>query len=227
MKKYISSYRMFSAVRLWRHIALPLIVSAAGLIVSWLMPVVLEYIGAEESHLGGFIAGVFSGMIIVGPVMTVVIMTAVANAANPAAQGYKYFHSIADGAAHFKRAMITSAAMSACVILVWSGMVALYLAANGAGDMWIVCLFGWAILGLAELTAFIQQAVAKLLVFAPAFSIVGIISGILVAATEDSEEIPAAVAVVLLAVTLALFIGGNVNIIVNSERIWCPKAKEG
>ena len=50
---------MFSAVHMWRHIALPLIVSAAGLIVSWLMPVVLEYIGAEESHLGGFIAGVF------------------------------------------------------------------------------------------------------------------------------------------------------------------------
>ena len=217
---------MFSAVHMWRHIALPLIVSAAGLIVSWLMPVVLEIIGGEESFFGGFVAGIFSGMIIVGPVMTVVIMTTVANAANPAAQGYKYFHSIADGAAHFKRAMITSAAMSACVILVWSGMVALYLAVVGAGDMWIVCLFGWAILGLAELTAFIQQAVAKLLVFAPAFFIVGIISGISVAAIEDGEEIPAAVAVVLLVVTLALFIGGNVNIIVNSERIWCPKAKE-
>lgn len=220
MKQYIKSFRIFAVPQLLRSVLGGGVGACVGIAIVFLLDL-LAASGTDDDFRNGFIAGFMPSVGIVVPVISMVLMNGIFSAINPIAQGYKYYHSLPQGAEHFRRAVICGNLLSFILCLLWA-LVMIPLG-TFVGNPLIVLMdlyFGFLGLGIINLTGFTVKGWIRIVGMVPIFVLAGFAAGFTAAMTEDGETINPVIIAVLLAVSIAAFAAGFVFSLVNAKKKW-------
>lgn len=224
MKEYIRAFRVFGANTAFKNSVAGALVSFSAFAVMKLLDIIFSLGSVESDFLRGFFEGFYPAFMVVVPVLGAVVVNTVASACNPVSQGYKYLHSIADGAKCFKRAMIVATLYALLINILWSGVVTIICCLSGNFVPAVCCpMLGAGLLGAVNLAAFVKNAIVRIASFMPIMLGVGFVMGFASVAKEDGGEPEWLMLAILGAVCLAMLIGGIINIVVNAEKKWYAK----
>lgn len=224
IKEYIKSFRIITATQ-------PAYTVLGGLVGGFVGLAAVNAMGllsgdVSEDFLAGFWAGFTPAFGVLVPMLAMVILNVVFAALNPMAQGYKYFHSLPNGAEHFRRALICANLVSVLACVVW-GLVMIPI--NGLiGNTFMSCIdiaLGLVMLGTINITGFSGKMWARLIGIVPICLGFGFAGGFTVAMAEDGETIDAVFVVIMMAVCLVVFIVGLVYALLNAKKKWYASEK--
>lgn len=139
------------------------------------------------------------------------ILRGVFNANLKSAPGYRFFHSLPDSAAHFKRAIIT-----ANIILIVGTAIFACLDFLLFGNI-IIMLVGLALFVLGWMNLF--GAAKNFFIYAIPFFAVGFSAGFMNAMAND-EDFPDEIKFVIFVVCVLVCVVGIAYSIINSKRLW-------
>ena len=225
MKQYIRSLRLFTAQYSITTMLQLLAAFAGAYAVIGIMGAATSVFAESDpdSFFAGFVSSFIPGCTIMVPLFGVFLLNAIYSYNMPITPGYKYLHSVADSAKHFKRAIIATNVI-ALVIGVLGSLI------NWALTIWIgdlilspiaslaVCLGG---IGLANFTGYLKSTAARLISIMPMCAVVGFVVGFTAAAEEDGElGISDNAFLIVLAVTAVLAVAGFVFSILVCEKKW-------
>ncbi len=226
MKEYLNSFRIIAASQITRTVLQGGLGAAVGIALVFMMNIQLST-DINEDFREGFFAGFLPAIGIMLPVMAIVVLNGIFNALNPAAQGYKYYHSLPNGSVHFKRALITGNIISLLTCTLWSfALFPIYALINCADLAWVGVIMGFLGLGIANFVGFSKRIWVRFLGLFPICAITGFLMGFFSAFDEDGKFGNDAIPVVLLAVSAAVFAAGFIFAIYNSTRKWNFTEKE-
>lgn len=227
MKEYIRSFRTLAAYSTVKNCVILLAVCFVVFSASTASLVLLEENGIAWAFMSGF-APMMSILI---PISSITLLQNIFNCNNQMFWGYKYFHSISDSAAKFRRAimvgnviaLVTTALNWAVVsifsqLAVSSGVESFYNSMNIFAP-WLALIM----IAVVNFTGFLKSALARLLFILPACAAGGFIGGFS-AGYEDADpaeySVNGTVAAVALAVGAAVAAGGIVFSALNAEKQW-------
>ena len=225
MKQYIRSLRLFTAQYTITTMLQLLAVFAVSYAVIGIMGAGSSFFAESnpDSFFAGFVSSFVPGCTIMIPLFGVFLLNAIYSYNMPITPGYKYLHSVADSAKHFKRAIIATNVI-AIVIGVLGSLI------NWALTIWIgdlilspiaslaVCLGG---IGLANFTGYLKSTAARLISIMPMCAVVGFVVGFTAAAEEDGElGISDNAFLIVLAVTAVIAVAGFVFSMLVCEKKW-------
>ncbi len=227
MKKALSSLRIFTA----QYTITSLLQIMAGFLIAF-ASVSLLGIGAmviteadEESFVAGFLSSFIPGMTIMFPLMGVFLLNAMYSYNMITTPGYKYLHSIADSARHFRNSLIVSNIMA--VILGFLSLLVVWLIGTVLTDMPVSPLGTLAIsfggIAIVNFTGYLKNQWARLVSILPMCGIAGFVVGFNAAAEEDGEAVLAIsdnVMLIVVAVCIVLAIAGFIFSMMKCEKKW-------
>ena len=220
MKQYIKSFRIFAVPQVITSVLGGGVGACVGIAIVFLLNL-LSASGADDDFRNGFLAGFMPSVGIVVPVISMVLMNGIFSAINSIAQGYKYFHSMPQGAEHFRRAVICGNLLSLILCLLWA-LVMIPLG-TFVGNPLIVLMdlyFGFLGLGIINLTGFNIKGWIRIVGMVPIFLLAGFSAGFTAAMTEDGETISPVIIISILVFSLAVFAVGFVFSLVNAKKKW-------
>ena len=224
IKEYIKSFRIITATQVAHSVLGALVGGFIGLAAVNAMSLLSGDV--SEDFRAGFWAGFTPAFGILVPMLAMVILNGVFAALNPMAQGYKYFHSLPNGAEHFRRALICANLVSVLACVVW-GLV--MIPVNGLiGNSFMSCIdiaLGLVMLGTINITGFSGKLWARLIGIVPICLGFGFAGGLTVAMSEDGETIDAVFVVIMMAVCLVVFFVGLVYALLNAKKKWYAAEK--
>ncbi len=225
MKQYIRSLRLFTAQYSITTMLQFLAVFAGSYAVIGIMGAGSSFFAESnpDSFFAGFVSSFVPGCTIMIPLFGVFLLNAIYSYNMPITPGYKYLHSVADSAKHFKRAIIATNVIAIVIgilgslinwaLTIWIGDLILSPIASLA-----VCLGG---IGLANFTGYLKSTAARLISIMPICAVVGFVVGFTAAAEEDGElGISDNAFLIVLAVTAVIAVAGFVFSILVCEKKW-------
>ncbi len=211
--KYFNSYKLFhgkTSIEEYSAVtAVDIVLLAAAGIVVRVSP--NEWLQGFLTGLMPFLCGVVA-MCISFAIPNIVFMGNMRT--NP---GYRFFHSLADGAGHFRRSLIFSNMLSLVPI-------ALYAAVGGMlfrhYIIVVMTVDAFAMLGFTNLTGHIRSPWVRIGSFCVIGFAYGFYSGIAGDEGEGFVELPFNVTVIVCAVTLAFYIVSLIVVSMRAEKLW-------
>jgi len=211
--KYFNSYKLFHGKTSIEEYSA---VTAVDIVLLAVAGIVVQI--SQHEWLQGFLTGL---MPFLCGVVAMCIGFAIPNLvfmgnmrANP---GYRFFHSLADGAGHFRRALMFSNMLSLVPI-------ALYAAVGGAlfrhFIVVVMTVAAFAMLGLTNLTGHIRSPWIRIGSFCVIGFAYGFYSGFAGDEGEGLAELPFNVTVIVCAATLAFYIVSLIIVSMRAEKLW-------
>ena len=219
MKEYISSFRIFAA-GMTRKAAIMAAAFAAVLAACNLIAVFAE----RESHLNGFIRGFTPMMSLLTHICSIMIVNTIFSFNHPITPGYKYFHSISDGAAKFRRAVVTGNVITLIIVVLCSALsIILGNIADLGGIQYLMPALCLCMIGLVNFTGFFKSMTSRMMFILPMCMAGGFVGGFLseeeMSGTDFLAENGLAVAVIY-AVSVAVLVGGLIFSTICAEKKW-------
>ena len=227
MKKYIRSFRIFTAQYTIKTTLQMLAAFAGAYAVIGIMGVASSVFAESDpdSFFAGFVSSFIPGCTIMIPLMGVFILNAMYSYNMPINPGYKYLHSVADSAGHFRRAIIMSNVLAVVMggigtlinwgLTAWLGDLILSPIASLA-----VCFGG---IGLTNFTGYIKSSAARLISIMPMCALVGFAVGFTSAAEAEDDGglvISDTAFLITLAVAAAIGVAGFIFSMAICEKKW-------
>lgn len=211
--KYFDSYKLFYGKNFIGEYSALIAVNTAVMLITGLLMALIS-----NEWFRGFMTGLIPlacGAAAIGLVFGLVC--AVFNGNLPANPGYRFFHSIAGGAEHFKRAIVFSNIMSLFPI-------ALYGAVGGlVFRHYIIVIMtatGVFMTALMNLTSNMKSPWARI----GAFVIVGFAYGFYAGVNGDEDEaftvLPLDITIIVCAVVLVFYIASLIVVTTTAEKRW-------
>lgn len=215
--KYYNSYKLFHGKNSIKKYSALIAANTAVLIVGGVLIRVIN-----NEHFQGFITGAVTFLCgMVALTVGFALVSAVFNGNWPEPPGYKFFHSVADGAGHFRRAILFSNMLSIFPIVLYAAVGGLMFRHFIIVIMTIASFF---MLGLINFTSHIKSPWVRI----GSFCVVGFAYGFYAGVTGKDEdgvaELPLNVTIIVSAVVLAFYIASVVVVTMNAEKRW---SKEG
>ncbi len=211
--KYFNSYKLFYGKNFIKEYTALISANTAVMLITGLLMLLIN-----NEHFSGFMTG-FLPLACGGVAMGLGfgLVCAVFNGNLPAVPGYRFFHSIAGGAEHFKRAIVFSNIMSLFPI-------ALYGAVGGLVFrhyiVVVMTVTGFFMIALTNLTSRMRTPWIRI----GTFMIVGFAYGFYAGASGDEEEgiavLPLNVTIIICAVVLALYIISLIVVTTTAQKRW-------
>ncbi|MGN1422078.1 MAG: hypothetical protein ACI4XA_01755 [Oscillospiraceae bacterium] len=219
MKEYISSFRIF-AVGITKRAAITLVAFAA---VQAACNLIVLFVG-RESSLGDFLRGFTPMMSLLAPICGVMVVNTIFSFNHPITTGYKYFHSLSDSAAKFRRAVIVGNVLSLLIVVLFSVVgVALGNIADLGGIQYLMPAFDICMIGLVNFMGYLKSMTARVLAVIPMCMAGGFVGGFLsdekMSGTDFLAANGTAVAVIY-AVSAAVLVGGLIFSAALAEKKW-------
>ena len=211
--KYYDSYKLFHGKNSIKEYGALIAGNTALLIVGGVLIRVIN-----NDHFQGFITGMVTFLCgVVALTVGFALVSAVFNANMPSLPGYKFFHSAADGAGHFRRAILFSNMLTIFP-------TAMYAAVGGImfGHFMIVIMTitAFFMLGLINFTSHIKSPWVRI----GSFCIVGFAFGFYAGVTGNEEDgvptLPLNITIIVCAVVLAFYIASVIVVTMKAEERW-------
>lgn len=215
--RYFDSYRLFHGKNSIKEYGAIISVNMAALIVFGVLTRV-----SENDFFRGFLTG-FAPFVCGAVTVTIgfALVCGVSNGNLPANPGYRFFHSLADGAGHFRRALLFANVLSLFPVI-------LYAAVGGFlfEHFIIVVMTLTALLmtGFLNLTCHIKSPWIRIVAFCVIGFVYGFYGGITGKDEDIVAELPMDVTVIVSAVILAFYIISVIIVTARAEALW---SKEG
>lgn len=211
--KYYDSYRLFHGKDSIMEYGALTGANAGLLIFGGLLARVVN-----NEHFQGFITGAVTFLCgVVALTVGFALVSAVFNGNWPEPPGYRFFHSVADGAGHFRRAILFSNMLSIFPIVIYAAVGGLMFQHYIIVIMTTAAFF---MLGLLNLTSHIKSPWVRI----GSFCVVGFAYGFYAGVTGKDEEgiatLPLDVTIIVCAVVLAFYIVSLVVVTMNAEKRW-------
>lgn len=211
--KYFNSYRLFYGKNFIKKYSALISANTAAMLITWLLMLLIN-----NEHFSGFMTGfipLVCGGLAIG--LTFGLVSSVFNGNWSDQPGYKFFHSIAGGAEHFKRAILFSNIMSLFPI-------ALYGAVGGLVfrhyTIVVMTLTGFFMLGLINFTSHIKSPWIRI----ASFMVIGFSYGFYAGANEGKYEdiaaLPLDVTLIICAVVAVLYVVSLIVVTATAEKRW-------
>lgn len=174
-----------------------------------------------ESDIADFMAGLFSGIICIGPVFGVLMISAIYAYNIPTAQGYKYLHSIADSDKHYLRAIIAAniGVVGIALICIAAQLAVCALTQAGRPPILETLFMFMSIAGIINLIGSARQLWLRMLCIAPVCFVSGMVFGNY-AADSDSGIFSSVLVIPAIIIAVALYIAGIVYALMTSAKKW-------
>lgn len=207
MKELLRSYKIFTAQKMMKQYLKGIIIMLAEALAITVIEVLFS---GSLNFLSGFI---FGAVIVVTPMIGSFILNSIYSYNMPITAGYRYFHSISDSTAHFRRAIIAGN-------LFGLGIIALAGVSSLIIDMFVIhqqillvsgASLGLLMLGGANFMGYVRSNVVRVLMIAPLCALGGFCMGFLDSSSEGEEEIlgvPPVVQIAVIAISAAVFAAG-------------------
>ena len=211
--KYYNSYKLFHGKNSIKEYSALIAANTALLIVGG---VLIRVISSE--HVQGFITGAVTFLCgVVALTVGFALVSAVFNGNWQDQPGYKFFHSVADGAGHFRRAILFSNMLTIFPIVLYAAVGGVMFQHFIIVIMTITAFF---MLGLINLTSHIKTPWVRI----GSFCIVGFAFGFYAGVVGDEEEsfpaLPLNVTIIVCAVVLAFYIASVIVVTMKAEKRW-------
>lgn len=224
MKKYIQSFRVFFGSCQIRSMLIFAVIIAGTAILCGILSAL-----PVNDLLDGFMQGVSSMMSAMSAVFGIIFLNALYQYISPVTPGYKYYRSLPDGAAHFRRAIAAGN-----ILGILSGLVLITLVSafnvlirvdNGSSLFGIVLLFLAA--GVCNLTGYVRNNTARIIAMMGVLCLFGFSAGFLDGSGEAdgftaleflSQNIVTVIAAGAIAVTV--FLAGFIYALRAAEKKW-------
>ncbi len=225
MKKILRSMRIFTAQ--YTITSLLQIMAAFGMAYIIIALLGFGAMSAAEaspdSFIAGFLTSFIPGFTIMLPLMGVFLLNAMYSYNTPMTPGYKYLHSIADSAKHFKNTIIATNILAAVMglfslVVVWLlvlGLKGFELSPLGT----LAIAFGG--IALVNFTGYLKNQWARLISIMSMCAITGFVIGFTAAAEEDGEKISAITDNVMLIAVIVCFVAAVASFIFSMKK--CEK----
>ena len=211
--KYYDSYKLFHGKNSIKEYGALIAANTAVLIVGGVLIRVIN-----NDHFQGFVTGMVTFLCgVVALTIGFALVSAVFNGNMPSLPGYKFFHSAADGAGHFRRAILFSNMLTILP-------TALYAAVGGVMFQHfmivIMTITAFFMLGLINLTSHIKSPWVRI----GSFCIVGFAFGFYAGVTGNEEDgvptLPLNITIIVCAVVLAFYIASVIVVTMKAEERW-------
>lgn len=211
--KYYDSYKLFHGKNSIKEYGALTAANTAVLIVGG---VLIRFISNE--YVQGFITGMVP--ILCGVAAMIVgfaLVSAVFNGNRQDRPGYKFFHSAADGAGHFRRAIL------------FSNMLSLFPIALYAAVGWVMfqhyiivvmTVTGFFMIGVVNLTSHIKSPWVRMGSFCAVGFVYGFYGGFYGDGEDEIAVLPLNVTIIVCAVALAFCIASVIVVTVKAEKRW-------
>ena len=211
--KYYDSYKLFHGKNSIKEYGALIAANTAVLIVGGVLIRVIS-----NDHVQGFITGMVTFLCgVVAITLGFALVSAVFNGNWPEPPGYKFFHSVADGAGHFRRAILFSNMLSFFPIALYAAVGGLMFQHFMIVIMTITAFF---MLGLINLTSHIKTPWVRI----GSFCIVGFAFGFYAGVTGNEEDgvptLPLNVTIIVCAVVLVFYIASVIVVTMKAEERW-------
>lgn len=211
--KYYNSYKLFHGKNSIKKYTALIAADMAVLIVGGVLIRVVnnEFFQGFMTGLVPFLCGV------VALTIGFALVSAVFNGNWPEPPGYKFFHSVADGAGHFRRAILFSNMLSLFPIALYAAVGGLMFQHFIIVIMTITAFF---MLGLINLTSHIKSPWVRI----GSFCAVGFAYGFYAGINGDDEEgiatLPLNVTIIICAVVLVFYIASLIVVTMKAKKRW-------
>ena len=211
--KYYDSYKVFHGKNSIKEYGALIAANTAVLIVGG---VLIRVISSE--HVQGFITGAVTFLCgVVALTVGFALVSAGFNGNWSDQPGYKFFHSAADGAGHFRRAILFSNMLTIFPIVLYAAVGGVMFQHFIIVIMTITAFF---MLGLVNLTSHIKSPWVRI----GSFCIVGFAFGFYEGVIGDEEEsfpaLPLNVTIIVSAVVLVFYIASVIVVTLKAEKRW-------
>lgn len=211
--KYFNSYKLFYGKNFVKEYSALMSLNAAVMLITWLLMFLINNEGFQ-GFMTGFIP-LACGGVTIG--LAFGLVSAVFNGNWRDQPGYKFFHSIANGAEHFKRAIIFSNIMSLFPIALYGAVGGLVFRHYIIVVMTVTAFF---MLGLINFTSHIKSPWIRI----ASFMVVGFAYGFYAGANgsedEDFAALPFDVTIIVCAVVAAFYIISLIVVTTTAEKRW-------
>lgn len=184
--------------------------------------VLLEFANMQEGNdIVDFMAGLFSGFVCIGPVLGVLMISAIYAYNIPATQGYKYLHSIADSDKHYLRAIIAAniGVVGIGLICIVAQLALCALVQEGRPPILETLFMFMSIAGIINLIGSARQLWLRVLCIAPVCFVSGMVFGNY-AADSDSGIFSSVLVIPAIIIAAALYIAGIIYALLTSAKKW-------
>ena len=226
MKEYIRSFRTLAARSTIKQEIYMITVFSAVFAACATSLCFLE----DGSDLKSFMLGVTPMLCVLVPTASITLLQQIFNCNNPIIPGYKYFHSISDSAAKFRRGIMVGniiailiTALNWIIVSIFSQFVP-----SGGAEMFYSSMntfapcLSLAMIAIVNFTGFFRSTLARLLFILPACVMGGFVGGFSAGYEDEAaaEFSTGAITAVALAVCAAAAAGGIVFSALNAEKQW-------
>ena len=211
--KYYDSYKLFHGKNSIKECGALIGANTAVLIVGGVLIRVVD-----NEFFQGFVTGMVTFLCgVVALTVGFALVSAVFNGNWQDQPGYKFFHSVADGAGHFRRAILFSNMLTIFPIALYAAVGGVMLQHFIIVIMTITAFF---MLGLINFTSHIKTPWVRI----GSFCIVGFAFGFYAGVVGNEEEsfpaLPLDVTIIVCAVVLAFYIASVIVVTMKAEERW-------
>lgn len=211
--KYFNSYKLFYGKNFVKEYSALISLNTAVLLITGLLMFLINNEGFQD-FMTGFIP-LTCGALAMG--LGFGLVGSVFNGNLPANPGYRFFHSVAGGAEHFKRAIVFSNIMSLFPI-------ALYGAVGGLVFrhyiVVVMTVTGFFMIAISNLTSHMKSPWVRI----GAFMVIGFAYGFYAGVTGDEEEgvaeLPLNVTIIVCALVAVFYIISLIVVSTTAEKRW-------
>lgn len=168
-------------------------------------------IESVNDFIDGFCSA-FGGVMIV--FLSVIVMSGAFSAVLRINPGYKYFHSLADGAGHFKRVLVCSNLAGLFFIVLYAAVGAIFFWNFVVAYMIGAALFS---MGWSNLTGGSNRVWVRFISFMVLGFVFGFIPGLL---GEDSFELPPIASLIVISVSMLFYAACLIFTLIRINNIW-------
>lgn len=224
MKKYIQSFRVFFGAT-----QLKSLVIFSAVIFGFMILCGAASFLSENDFITGFAQGVSSMIGTLAAVFGLMFLNALYQSLSPSVPGYKYYRSLPDGAAHFRRAITAGNILGIAAGLVLLALVSVVYVLIGVEQTFT--LFGIALLfaaaGVCNFTGYIRVNTARIISLMALMCVFGFALGFMDGSGEE-EGLSAmqllsqnsGVFLMIVGGSIALFIAGLIYALALAEKKW-------
>ncbi|MBD5129259.1 MAG: hypothetical protein HDT43_04980 [Ruminococcaceae bacterium] len=211
--KYYDSFKLFHGKNTIKECGALIAGNTALLIVGGVLIRVVN-----NEHFQGFVTGMLTFLGgVVAMTLGFALVSAVFNGNWREQPGYKFFHSVADGAGHFRRATLFSNVLSLFPIAMYAVVGGIMF---GHFMIVIMTITAFFMMGLINFTSHIKSPWVRIGSFSIVGFAFGFYAGINGKGEEDIPTFPLNVTIIICAILLAFYIVSLIMVTVKAEERW-------
>lgn len=211
--KYFNSYKLFYGKNFVKEYSALTSLNVAVMLITWLLMFLINSEGFRD-FMTGFIPLVCGGLALG---LGFGLVGSVFNGNLPANPGYRFFHSIADGAEHFKRAILFSNIISLFPIALYGvvgGLVFRHYI------IVVMTVTGFFMIALTNLTSHLKSPWIRIGSFMVVGFAYGFYSGVAGDEGEGLAELPLNVTIIVCAVVTVFYVISLIVVTAAAEKRW-------